>query len=212
VGKYSAKFGRSYKEELSRGLPFRDRLEEETVSRIGNMPINIPEGVKVSIEGNRVQIEGPKGKLVQVLRPEMLIKFEAGVISVDRPSEEPQMKAFHGLTRSLINNMVVGVTEGYEKILQIVGVGYRPRLDGKVLILNVGFSHEVRVKPADGITFDVDTKARTIRVQGIDKQLVGHTAADIRKIKPPEPYKGKGIRYQGEYVKRKAGKAGKVVA
>ncbi|MCH7587761.1 MAG: 50S ribosomal protein L6 [Chloroflexi bacterium] len=182
------------------------------MSRIGKMPITVPQGVKVTIKGNEVQIEGPKGKLVQKLRPEMLIKFEEGVIKVERPSDEPQMKAFHGLTRSLINNMVVGVSEGYEKILEIEGVGYRPALDGKVLILNVGFSHEVRVKPADGITFDVDTKTRTIRVFGIDKQLVGHTAADIRKIKPPEPYKGKGIRYQGEYVKRKAGKAGKVVA
>lgn len=191
---------------------FRNRLEEEIVSRIGKMPITVPQGVKVTIKGNEVQIEGPKGKLVQKLRPEMLIKFEEGVIKVERPSDEPQMKAFHGLTRSLINNMVVGVSEGYEKILEIEGVGYRPALDGKVLILNVGFSHEVRVKPADGITFDVDTKTRTIRVFGIDKQLVGHTAADIRKIKPPEPYKGKGIRYQGEYVKRKAGKAGKVVA
>lgn len=182
------------------------------MSRIGKMPITVPEGVKVSIDDNQVQIEGPKGKLVQKLRPEMLIKLTEGVITVERPSEEPQMKAFHGLTRSLINNMVVGVTEGYEKILQIEGVGYRPKLDGKTLILNVGFSHEVRVKPPEGINFDVDTQARTIRVQGIDKQLVGHTAADIRKIKPPEPYKGKGIRYQGEYVKRKAGKAGKVVA
>ena len=191
MGKYFAKYGRLSREKLTRGLVFRNRLEEEIVSRIGKMPITVPQGVKVTIKGNEVQIEGPKGKLVQKLRPEMLIKFEEGVIKVERPSDEPQMKAFHGLTRSLINNMVVGVSEGYEKILEIEGVGYRPALDGKVLILNVGFSHEVRVKPADGITFDVDTKTRTIRVFGIDKQLVGHTAADIRKIKPPETYKGK---------------------
>lgn len=175
------------------------------------MPIQVPQGVKVTIKENVVQVEGPKGKLERSLRPEMTVKLEDGVITVDRPSEESQMKAFHGLTRSLVNNMVVGVSEGFEKVLQVEGVGYRPDLSGKDLILYVGFSHEVRVPPPEGIAFDVDTRARTIRVHGIDKQLVGQVAADIRKIRPPEPYKGKGIRYQGEYVKRKAGKAGKVV-
>jgi large subunit ribosomal protein L6 len=175
------------------------------------MPIQVPEGVKVTIKENVVEVEGPKGKLERSLRPEMTVKLEDGVITVDRPSEETQMKAFHGLTRSLVNNMVVGVSEGFEKVLQVEGVGYRPDLSGKELVLHVGFSHEVHVPPPEGISFDVDTRARTIRVQGIDKQLVGQVAADIRKIRPPEPYKGKGIRYLGEYVKRKAGKAGKVV-
>jgi large subunit ribosomal protein L6 len=174
------------------------------------MPIPVPDGVKVTIKEGHVRVEGPKGNLERELRPEMSIKLNDGVINVERPSDEAQMKAFHGLTRSLVNNMVVGVSEGYEKVLQVEGVGYRPDLSGKDLILHVGFSHEVRVPPPDGITFEVDTRTRIIRVQGIDKQLVGHVAADIRKVKPPEPYKGKGIRYQGEYVKRKAGKAGKV--
>jgi large subunit ribosomal protein L6 len=180
------------------------------VSRVGQMPINVPDGVKVSIKDNHVTVEGPKGKLARSLRPEMKIKQDGSVITVERPSDEPQMRAFHGLTRSLLNNMVVGVNEGYEKVLRVEGVGYRPQLEGKTLVLNVGFSHDVRVEPPDGINFDVDTRARIIRIQGIDKQQVGHIAADIRKIKPPEPYKGKGIRYEGEYVRRKAGKAGKV--
>jgi len=185
-------------------------MEDETVSRVGQMPIPVPDGVKVSIKDNFVQVEGPKGKLERTLRPEMDIRQDGNVITVVRPSDEAQMKAFHGLTRSLVNNMVVGVSEGFEKVLQIEGVGYRPELDGKTLVLHVGFSHDVRVEPPDGINFDVDTRTRIIRVQGIDKQVVGHIAADIRKIRPPEPYKGKGIRYQGEYVRRKAGKAGKV--
>lgn len=174
------------------------------------MPINVPDGVKVSIKENHVKVEGPKGKLERTLRPEMTIKQDGSVITIERPSDEPQMRAYHGLTRSLLNNMVVGVHEGFEKVLRVEGVGYRPQLEGTTLVLNLGFSHDVRVEPPDGINFDVDTRARIIRVQGIDKQQVGHIAADIRKIRPPEPYKGKGIRYEGEYVRRKAGKAGKV--
>ncbi len=180
------------------------------MSRIGRMPINVPDGVKVSIKDNHVLVEGPKGTLERTLRPEMIIKQDGEVITIERPSDEPQMRAFHGLTRSLLNNMVVGVNEGYEKVLRVEGVGYRPELDGETLVLNVGFSHDVRVEPPDGINFDVDTRARIIRVHGVDKQQVGHVAADVRKIRPPEPYKGKGIRYEGEYVRRKAGKAGKV--
>ena len=180
------------------------------MSRVGQMPINVPDGVKVSIKENHVKVEGPKGKLERTLRPEMAIKQDGSVITIERPSDEPQMRAFHGLTRSLLNNMVVGVHEGFEKVLRVEGVGYRPQLEGKTLVLNLGFSHDVRVEPPDGINFDVDTRARIIRIQGIDKQQVGHIAADIRKIRPPEPYKGKGIRYEGEYVRRKAGKAGKV--
>jgi large subunit ribosomal protein L6 len=176
------------------------------------MPIVLPEAVKATIDGNYVQVEGPKGKTERTFRPEVTINLKDGVITVERHSDEPQIRAFHGLTRALLNNMVIGVSEGFEKVLQVEGVGYRPELDGKDLILHVGFSHDVRVSPPEGINFDVDTRARIIRVQGIDKQQVGHVAADIRKIRPPEPYKGKGIRYQGEYVRRKAGKAGKVVA
>jgi large subunit ribosomal protein L6 len=180
------------------------------VSRIGQMPIKLPEGVKVIIGEETVRVEGPKGNLEQSFHPEISIKLSEDVLTVERGTDEPQIRAFHGLTRALINNMVIGVSAGFEKVLQVEGVGYRPELDGKDLILHVGFSHEVRVTPPEGINFDVDTRARLIRVQGIDKQLVGHIAADIRKIRPPEPYKGKGIRYQGEYVRHKAGKAGKV--
>ena len=174
------------------------------------MPIVLPDKVKATINGNQVRVEGPKGSMERTFRPEISISLKDGIITVERPSNEPQIRAYHGLTRALLNNMVVGVSEGFEKVLQVEGVGYRPELDGKDLILYVGFSHDVRVSPPEGITFDVDTRARIIKVQGIDKQLVGHIAADIRKIRPPEPYKGKGIRYQGEYVRRKAGKAGKV--
>jgi large subunit ribosomal protein L6 len=174
------------------------------------MPIEVPEGVKVSVDKNHVHVEGPKGSMEQTFRPEISIQYEEGVIKVERPSDEPRIRAFHGLTRSLINNMVLGVSKGFEKTLQIEGVGYRPEMDGDDLILFLGFSHDVRITPPEGIAFDVDTRARIIRVQGMDKQLVGQVAADIRKIRPPEPYKGKGIRYLDEYVRRKAGKAGKV--
>jgi large subunit ribosomal protein L6 len=174
------------------------------------MPIEVPQGVKVSVDKNQVRVEGPKGNMERTFRPEIVIRYKDGFITVERPSDEPRMRAFHGLTRALINNMVIGVSEGFEKVLQIEGVGYRPELDGKDLILFLGFSHDVRVTPPEGIEFDVDTRARIIRIRGMDKQLVGQVAADIRKIRPPEPYKGKGIRYMGEYVRRKAGKAGKV--
>jgi len=182
------------------------------VSRIGRMPVPVPDDVKVTIKGTHVSVKGPKGELEQTFRPEMHIKYENDEITVERPNDQPQVRALHGLTRALINNMVVGVKDGFEKVLQIEGVGYRPELDGKTLVLHVGFSHAVRVEPPDGIVFEVDTRPRIIKVQGYDKELVGRTAADIRKIRPPEPYKGKGIRYFGEYVRRKAGKAGKVVA
>lgn len=174
------------------------------------MPVVVPEGVEVKIDGSQVWMKGPKGELKRDFRPEMSINFKEGVITVERPSDEPQMRAFHGLTRALLNNMVVGVSEGFEKTLQIEGVGYRPDKQGENLVLHLGFSHLVNVPPPSGINFDVDTRARLIKVQGIDKELVGRVAADIRKIRPPEPYKGKGIRYLGEHVRRKAGKAGKV--
>jgi large subunit ribosomal protein L6 len=185
---------------------------EANVSRIGRMPIVIPDGVQVDIKNVHVTVKGPKGELVRDFRPEMTIEMSEGVITIERPSDAPQMRSLHGLTRALLNNMVVGVSRGFEKTLQVEGVGYRPEMEGKTLILNVGFSHPVRVDPPEGIEFEVDTRARLIKVKGIDKELVGRTTADIRKIRPPEPYKGKGIRYEGEYVRRKAGKAGKVMA
>ncbi len=185
-------------------------VQEENVSRIGRMPVVIPEGVEVTIEGTHVRVKGPKGQLEQGFRPEMSIKYEEGAITVERPSDSPQMRSLHGLTRALLNNMVVGVIQGFEKTLQIEGVGYRPEIEGETLVLHLGFSHPVNIPAPAGIQFDVDTRAKLIKVQGIDKEIVGRTAADIRKIRPPEPYKGKGVRYLGEYVRRKAGKAGKV--
>ncbi len=180
------------------------------MSRVGRMPIQLPEGVTAKIDGPRVEIKGPKGELMREFHAAMKFKLEDGVLTVERPSDEPQMRALHGLTRALANNMVLGVSEGFEKTLQIEGVGYRPELEDETLILHLGFSHPVHIPPPQGISFDVDTRARLVKVQGIDKELVGRIAADIRKIRPPEPYKGKGIRYLGEYVRRKAGKAGKV--
>lgn len=175
------------------------------------MPISIPDGVEVTIDGGRVRVKGPKGELEQGFRSELAITEEDGALRVTRDSDEPQVRALHGLTRALLNNMVVGTTEGFEKNLEVHGVGYRAELKGSTLVLNVGFSHSVEFPPPGGIQFDVDTRAGIIKVQGIDKQLVGQVASDIRKVRPPEPYKGKGIRYQGEYVRRKAGKAGKVI-
>ena len=180
------------------------------MSRIGRMPVVLPDGVQVDVEGAHVRVKGPKGELERDFRPEMSITLKDDVITVERPSDAPQMRALHGLTRALLNNMVLGVSQGFEKTLQIQGVGYRPEMDGSQLVLHLGFSHLVHVDAPPGIVFDIDTRARLIKVQGIDKELVGRVAADIRKIRPPEPYKGKGIRYLGEYVRRKAGKAGKV--
>jgi large subunit ribosomal protein L6 len=181
------------------------------VSRIGRMPVIVPDGVEVQIEGTHVRVKGPKGELERDFRPEMSINLMDDTMTVERPSDAPQMRALHGLTRALLNNMVLGVSQGFEKTLQIEGVGYRPEPDGKDLVLHVGFSHPVQVNAPPGIVFDVDTRTRIIKVQGIDKELVGRVAADIRKIRPPEPYKGKGIRYFGEHVRHKAGKAGKVI-
>lgn len=181
------------------------------MSRIGLQPISIPDGVEVNIDGTSVHVKGPKGELKQGFRPEISIKEDDGSLLLSRESDEPQVRALHGLTRALLNNMVVGTSEGFEKNLEVHGVGYRAELQGSTLILSVGFSHKVEVHPPDGIQFEVDTRARTIKVTGIDKQLVGQVAADIRLVRKPEPYKGKGIRYKGEYVRRKAGKAGRVI-
>ncbi len=179
------------------------------MSRIGVKAIPVPNGVNVEIsERNEVRVTGPRGELSSAFTPRVEIVREDGVLRVTRSSDERQVRAMHGLTRSLLNNMVVGVTEGYRKVLEIQGVGYRAAMDGNILVLNVGYSHPVRMEPPEGITYQLEGTNR-VSVLGIDKQAVGEEAARIRGVRPPEPYKGKGIRYQGEYVRRKAGKAGK---
>jgi large subunit ribosomal protein L6 len=174
------------------------------------MPIDLPKGVKVDIAGREVMVSGDKGKLSQSFHPDMAIKQDDGTIVVERPSDSRQHRALHGLTRALINNMVVGVSQGYTKKLQIQGVGYRAEIDNDSLVLNVGYSHQVRIEPPKHVQFEVEARGKEIIVTGIDKQVVGEISAQIRKVRPPEPYKGKGIRYEGEYVRRKAGKAAKV--
>lgn len=180
------------------------------MSRIGRMPIVVPDGVDVEIKGTRVHVKGPKGEMVHTFPSSMDISFDDGEVTVKRPSDDREQRAFHGMTRALINNMVVGVSDGFEKILEINGVGYRAELDDKNLVLNVGYSHPVVINPPEGIEFEVENRSRQIKVMGYDKQAVGEIAAVIRKVRPPEPYKGKGIRYVGEHIRRKAGKAGKV--
>jgi large subunit ribosomal protein L6 len=178
------------------------------MSRIGRKPIPIPSGVDVAVAGRNVTVKGPKGMLQRDLHPDMSIRVEEGTIVVTRPSEERLHRALHGLTRSLIANMVDGVTQGFSKVLEIQGVGYRATAKGKDIEFAMGFSHPVLVSPPDGITFAVESPTRIV-VSGYDKQAVGQVAANIRAIRPPDPYKGKGIRYEGEYVRRKAGKAAK---
>jgi large subunit ribosomal protein L6 len=175
------------------------------MSRIGRRPIEIPAGVSVSLDPGRVMVNGPLGELTQQVPRRMKLEQADGEIVVSRPTERGDDRALHGLTRSLIANMVEGVTKGFEKRLEIQGVGYRATLRGQSLELNVGFSHPVVIEPRPGITFDVPTPTEVV-VKGIDKQQVGQTAAEVRSVRPPEPYKGKGIRYQGEYVRRKVGK------
>jgi large subunit ribosomal protein L6 len=179
------------------------------MSRIGNKPIALPKGVDVVIDdGNVVTVKGPKGQLSATFAPSMLLEREDGVINVSRPDDARLHRSLHGLTRTLLNNMVVGVTDGFRKNLEIQGVGYRAAMDGKTLVLSVGYSHPVRMAPPDGITYTLDGLTK-ISVAGNDKQVVGEEAARIRRVRPPEPYKGKGIRYEGEQVRRKAGKTGK---
>ena len=179
------------------------------MSRIGRMPITIPAGVEIKVgENNVVTVKGPKGTLTKELHPEMKISVEAGVATVTRPSEEKMHKALHGLTRTLLNNMVEGVTNGFSKELDVNGVGYRVQKQGKTLVLNLGYSHPIEMPEEDGITIDVPNPNKII-VSGIDKQKVGQFAAVIREQRPPEPYKGKGIKYVDEYIRRKEGKAGK---
>ena len=175
------------------------------MSRIGRQPIPVPAGVSVAISPGRVQVNGPLGELSQAVPTRMQIAQEDGTIVVTRPTDRGEDRALHGLTRTLIGNMVEGVTKGFEKRLEIQGVGYRAALRGTDLELNVGFSHPVVIKPRTGIEFEVPVPTQVV-VKGIDKQVVGQTAAEIRRVRPPEPYKGKGIRYEGEYVARKVGK------
>ena len=180
------------------------------MSRIGRLPVDVPQGVDVEVKGSYVRVKGPKGQMEHTFPAAMDISFDAGQITVQRPSDERTHRALHGMTRALINNMVVGVSQGFEKVLEVNGVGYRAEMNGSNLVLNVGYSHPVEIEPPDGISFDVDTRARQIKVLGYDKAAVGQVAADIRKVRPPEPYKGKGIKYLDERIRRKAGKAGKV--
>ena len=178
------------------------------MSRIGKKPITIPAGVDVKIDGTTVTVKGPKGTLTKTFHKDMLIKQEGTEIIVDRPSEDKLHKSLHGLTRTLVDNMVTGVTQGYSKSLDIEGIGYRAQKQGKNLVMNLGYSHQVIVPEIDGITIDVPAQNKIV-VNGIDKQTVGQFAAQIREKRPPEPYKGKGIRYTGEHIIRKEGKAGK---
>jgi large subunit ribosomal protein L6 len=179
------------------------------MSRIGRLPVTIPSNVEVSIDGRQLTVKGPKGTLSRVLHPDMAVSQEDGSIVVTRPTEQKTHKQLHGLTRTLVNNMVVGVTDGYRKGLEITGVGYRAALNGRKLQLNLGYSHPIEIDPPEGIAFEVENPTR-LAVVGIDKELVGQIAAQVRATRKPEPYKGKGVRYAGEVVRRKAGKAGKI--
>jgi large subunit ribosomal protein L6 len=178
------------------------------MSRIGRLPVVIPSGVDVTINGREITVQGPKGRLSMELAQPIEISRSDGTLTVTRPSDEGEVRALHGLSRSLLANMVTGVTDGYRKTLEIVGVGYRVQARGADLEFALGYSHPVKVSPPEGITFRVETPTRLV-VEGIDKQQVGEVAANIRKLRKPDPYKGKGVRYSGEQIRRKAGKAGK---
>ncbi|TCP24177.1 LSU ribosomal protein L6P [Scopulibacillus darangshiensis] len=178
------------------------------MSRVGLRPTEVPNGVTVTIDGNHVAVKGPKGELSRSFHPDMIIKQEDNAVTVERPSDSKEHRSLHGTTSSIINNMVQGVTNGYEKKLELVGVGYRASKQGKNLILNVGYSHPVEIIPEEGIEINVEGNNK-VNVQGIDKERVGAVAANIRAVRAPEPYKGKGIRYKDERVRRKEGKTGK---
>lgn len=172
------------------------------MSRIGRKPIEIPSGVTVNLEGSKISVRGPKGTLSRELHPDMKVTVDGGTILVERPSDSKKHKSLHGLTRTLINNMVIGVTQGYEKTLELSGVGYRTQMSGNKLILNLGFSKPCEIVPPEGIEIEVPQPNRVI-VRGIDKVVVGQVAADIRRLRPPEPYRGTGVRYAGEVIRRK---------
>ncbi len=180
------------------------------MSRIGRKPIVIPEKVNIEIgKNNKITVKGPKGELTRTFSPDMTIELKDGQVVISRPTDQRHHRALHGLTRALLANMVTGVSQGYVKELEMTGVGYRAVMKGNALDLNLGFSHPVVIEPPEGITFEVEKGGRAFHVKGIDKELVGEVAAEIRALRPPEPYKGKGISYRGEYIRRKAGKAGK---
>jgi large subunit ribosomal protein L6 len=181
------------------------------MSRIGKKPVTIPAKVEIKIDGQRVTAKGPKGQLFLDVHPEMAVGMEDGTLVVTRPTDERRHRALHGLTRALIGNMVTGVSDGFRRTLIVEGVGYQADLRGKDLVMKLGYSHEIVVNPPDNVTFDVpkEQRGRLLHIDGIDKAVVGQVAANIRKLRPPEPYKGKGVRYEDEVVRRKAGKAGK---
>jgi large subunit ribosomal protein L6 len=179
------------------------------VSRIGRMPVAVPAGVQVEVKGSQVHVKGPKGELSRSFSPLIGIALEDGQLAITRNSNLPSQRALHGTTRAILNNMVQGVHAGFTRVLEIDGVGYRAEMDGKTLVLHLGYSHPVRVEPPQGISFEVDQKIRQVKVSGHDKEQVGQVAADVRKVRAPEPYKGKGLHYLGEKVRRKAGKSGK---
>ena len=179
------------------------------MSRVGKKPITLPKGVQVNVDGLTVKVKGPKGELARTFAPPVTIELNGADVVVTRPSDAPAIRALHGTTRALIQNMVTGVNTGFAKSLVVEGVGYRAEMKGKQLVMALGYSHPVPVDPPAGISFAVDEKTKTITVNGIDKELVGQVAADLRSWRPPEPYKGKGLRYTDERIRRKAGKAGK---
>jgi large subunit ribosomal protein L6 len=179
------------------------------VSRVGKKPVALPKGVQINVEGNTVKVKGPKGELARTFAPPVTIAMEGAELVVSRPNDSPSVRALHGTTRALIQNMITGVSDGFSKQLVVEGVGYRAEMKGQQLVMALGFSHPVPVDPPSGITFAVDERTKTITISGIDRELVGQVAADLRSWRPPEPYKGKGLRYVGERVRRKAGKAGK---
>ncbi len=179
------------------------------MSRIGKQPVPIPAKVQVNIDGTEVTVKGPKGQLYHKFPMDVTIEQEDGVVVVTRHSDLPKHRAMHGMTRALIANMVSGVSEGFERVLEIEGVGYRAEMDGKTLVLYLGYSHPIRVEPPADVEYVAEERGRLVRIRGIDKQVVGELAAEIRKMRPPEPYKGKGVHYKGERIRRKAGKTGK---
>jgi len=179
------------------------------VSRIGRLPVDVPAGVQVNVQGANVRVKGPKGELQRTFSSVIGIALENNQVVVTRNSDNPEERALHGTTRAVIANMVHGVSSGFQVVLEVEGVGYRSEMEGKTLVLHVGYSHPVKVEPPAGISFESDSKTRQIKVLGFDRDVVGQTAAEIRGVRPPEPYHGKGIRYAGEKIRRKAGKAGK---
>jgi large subunit ribosomal protein L6 len=179
------------------------------VSRIGRLPVEIPSGVKVDVKGSSIHVKGPKGELQRTFSNSIGIAMENNQLVITRKSDEPAERALHGTTRAVLANMVNGVSKGFQVVLEVDGVGYRAEMEGKNLALHVGFSHPVKIEPPAGISFEADAKTRQIKVMGFDKELVGQIAANIRNVRPPEPYHGKGLHYLGEHIRRKAGKAGK---